>query len=112
MNEPTEIEKQEMLDFLAKKDEDIFNKGIDIANRHLWGLTNFKRFIAQFLKTQNNEDQWTFDYESYCFSLGMLKEEKYKWIHPSNWAVEYYQERWNNDKMNKSLESLGKIAQT
>tara|TARA_R110000851_G_scaffold45570_1_gene111452 strand:+ start:284 stop:622 length:339 start_codon:yes stop_codon:yes gene_type:complete len=112
MKELTEIEMQEMINFINKKEQDNLIKGLEIANKNLWGLTNFKRFIEQFLKTQNNEDQWTFDYESYCCQLSSLKEEKYEWIHPSNWAVEYYQERWNSDKMNKSLKSLGRIAQT
>ncbi|MGK0447560.1 MAG: hypothetical protein ACJA2M_001337 [Polaribacter sp.] len=106
MKKPTEIEIQEMIDLIDKKEQDNLVKGLEIANKNLWGLTNFKRFISQFLKTQNDEDQWTFDYESYCCQLSGLKEQKYEWIHPSNWAVEYYQERWNNNKMNKSIKSL------
>ena len=100
------IEKQKMIDFLDKKEQDNLKTGIKLANKYLWGLSNFKRFIAQFLKTNNDEDQWTFDYESYCLYLMSLKEQKYEWIHPSSWAVEYYQERWDNNKMNKSLKSL------
>jgi hypothetical protein len=41
-----------------------------------------------------------------------MSDQKYEYLHPSSWAVEYYQERWNNIKMNKSLKSLGRIARS
>ena len=81
-------------------------EGIKLANKYLWGLSNFKRFISQYLKTENDEDQWTRDYESYCLCLFGAK----KYIHPGGWAEDYYQERWDIEKMNKSLETIRKIA--
>lgn len=83
------------------------NKGVKLAVRSGWGLSNFKRFISQFLLTENNEDQWTFDFESYCLTLTSINPEKlFQYTHPSNWAVEYYQDRWDLEKMNRSLEDL------
>ena len=48
------IEKQKMIDFLDKKEQDNLKTGIKLANKYLWGLSNFKKFIAQFLKTKND----------------------------------------------------------
>ena len=87
-------------------------QGVELANKYIWGLSNFKRFVSQFLKTENNEDQWIFDYKSYCLYLTMLNKDTFlKYLHPINWASEYYQERWDNNKMNKCIKSIGKIAQ-
>lgn len=100
------MDKQELKDMDKK-----LIKGIEIANSFKWGLSNFKRFVSQFLKTGNDEDDWTFDYESYCLQLtGIYPERLHRYVHPSNWAADYYQDRWDSDKMNKSIESLGRIA--
>ena len=76
------------------------------AVKWLWNLTNFKRFISQFLKRNNSEDQWTSDYKSWVDSIIINKYE-----HPSSWAKEYYQNDWNLEAVNKSIQSLGKIAE-
>ncbi len=87
------------------KFEKEFEEKRKIAVKYNWNFTNFKRFIGQFLKRQNNEDQWVFDYESWVLTL----EENY-YEHPSKWAEEYFGEDWDLVKMNKSLESLKRIA--
>lgn len=99
---------EEEIEQIMKQGNENLVKGIEIANKYSWGLTNFKRFISQFLKTESDEDQWTWDFESYCGQLTGLKD--YRWVHPMHWAVEYYQDRWDIDEMNKSLDSL--IAKT
>lgn len=58
-----------------------------------WPLSKFKTFVSTFLQTENNEDQWTFDYESFALSAYRSKKE---W-EPKFWAPEYYQERWDNE---------------
>ena len=113
MKKYNELDNSKELEEINQIETDNLRYGIELANKYLWGLSNFKRFIAQFLKTENDEDQWTFDYESYCLYLTILKKDVFlKYLHPSNWAVEFYQERWDNDKMNKSLESLRRIARS
>ena len=111
MKEYNEFDNPKEFDEINEIETNNLIRGIKLANRYLWGLSNFKRFISQFLKTDNTEDQWTFDYESYCLYLTMLKKDNFLLLmHPSNWAIEYYQERWDNKKMNNSIESLGRIA--
>ena len=75
------------------------------AVKWLWGLTSFKRFISQFLKRNNSEEQWTSDYKCWVDSIVIDIYE-----HPSKWAKEYYQEDWNIEDVNKSIHSLGEIA--
>ena len=58
-----------------------------------WPLSKFKAFVSTFLKTENDEDQWTFDYES--FALANYRAAKF--YAPKEWAPEYYQERWDNE---------------
>lgn len=112
MKEYNEWDNPKELAEINQIETDNLRHGIELANKYLWGLSNFKRFISQFLKTENDEDQWTFDYQSYCLWLTILKKDVFlRLLHPSNWAVEYYQDRWDIEKMNKSLESLGRIAQ-
>ena len=76
------------------------------AVKWLWSLTNFKRFISQFLKRKNSEDQWTTDYKCWVDTIII---DKYK--HPSKWAQEHYQDDWDLDAVNKSIQSLGEIAE-
>ena len=51
-------------------------------------------------------DQWVFDYESW---VDTLNPDRYE--HPSKWAEFYYEQDWDLEKMNKSLESLKRIAE-
>jgi hypothetical protein len=74
-----------------------------------WPLSKFKRFVSQFLRTTNDEDQWTFDYESYALAMHRSNRNNIN-LHPMNWAPEHFFDRWDNEKFNESLESLRKIA--
>jgi hypothetical protein len=82
-----------------------WKKKHQLAIKWNWNFTNFKRFISQFLKRKYNEDQWVFDYESY---VDTLKPDRYE--HPCKWAEFHYQEDWDIEKVNESLESLKRIA--
>ena len=62
-----------------------------------WPLSAFKKFIQEFLLTTNNEDQWTWDYESYALSCRHCKRKDI--MHPKYWAPEHYQERWDQKKI-------------
>lgn len=86
----------------TKTQEVFFRKHKKAISWH-WGLANFKEFISRFLKRQNDEDQWTFDYESYVLDLN---EEKYE--HPMIWAAEYYGKDWDEEKLKAGIESLKK----
>ncbi len=66
-----------------------------------WGIDNFKRFMSQFIKREMDEEQWTFDYESYVLDLN---EEKYE--HPQKWAAEYYGNDWDKEKLDSAIEDL------
>lgn len=69
-----------------------------------WGLDNFKQFMTRFIKRDMDEDQWTFDYESYVLDLN---EEKYE--HPQIWAAEYYGNDWDKEKWDAEIEDLQNI---
>lgn len=47
-------------------------------------LTRFKKDISKGLSI-NDEDQWTFDYESYLSHISIGRFES-----PEEWAVDYY----------------------
>ena len=66
------------------------DKGRKVARANDMNLTKFKNEIKQGLLTANNEDQWTFDYESY---LGALSNGIYE--SPTEWAEQYYFGRWS-----------------
>lgn len=93
--ESEELEKQRLAEWKKKH---------HIAIRWNWNFTNFKRFASHFLKRNNNEDQWIFDYESWVDTLKLDGEYK----HPSEWCEFYYQEDWDTEKMKKSLLSMKK----
>ena len=97
------ITDQEMHQF-----ENELSGAIKVVSKH-WPLSKFKRFVSQFLTTTNNEEQWTFDYESYALAMYRTKVMIMQ-LHPMHWAPEYYQERWDYNKFKKSIESLRKIA--
>jgi hypothetical protein len=48
-------------------------------------LTKFKKEISKLLETGNDEDQWTYDYESYLYSLASGYYST-----PTEWGSEYY----------------------
>ena len=66
-------------------------RGTDIAWNNNINLTKFKKEISKRLTTNNNEDQWTYDYSSYLLVLsnGIF-------INPIEWGKEFYPGRWNN----------------
>lgn len=80
-------------------------QGITIAEGFGWGFSKFKRFVSQFLKRDNDEDQWVHDYESWVY---WLKPGRYE--HPVTWAREFYGEDWDREKEKKSMESIKEIA--
>jgi uncharacterized short protein YbdD (DUF466 family) len=88
-------------EFAYKKWQEQFEVKRKQAAKWNWNFSNFKRFMSQFLKHTNNEDQWVFDYESYVEALNM---EIY--YHPAMWAKEYFRERWDTEKYDKALERL------
>ena len=66
-------------------------KGRKVARSRGMRLSIFKQEVSLGLLTDNNEDQWTFDYESYLLALSRGKYQS-----PTNWAKEYYQGRWRS----------------
>jgi hypothetical protein len=66
------------------------DKGREVARANNMNLTKFKNEIKQGLLTTNNEDQWTFDYESF---LGAISNGIYE--SPTEWAEQYYFGRWS-----------------
>lgn len=68
------------------------NKGIIVAKANNMNLSKFKTEINKGLLTTNDEDQWTFDYESY---LGSISGGIY--VTPTEWGEEYYMDRWLNN---------------
>lgn len=64
------------------------SKGILVARKNNMNLTKFKKEVKKGLQAINNEDQWTFDYESYLCCISELYQS------PIAWAEEYYFDRW------------------
>lgn len=79
---------QAELDLFKKTDELRLCAGIEIARLHRMNLSEFKKIINQNISTENDEDQWAFDYESYLLSISIGYED------PVNWGKGFYQERW------------------
>lgn len=101
----------QMSDYIENSEaqfEHDLREAIRLVSKH-WPLSQFKRFISQFLLTTNDEEQWTFDYESYALAMYANKAVGLE-LHPMKWAPEFYQERWNHEKFKKGIESLGRIA--
>ena len=97
---------------VTEKDMEQYREKLGKAIRHVsqwYPLSNFKRFVSQFLLTENDEEQWTFDYQSYALSTYDAKNEGLA-AHPMHWADEYYRERLDNKKYKESMENLKKIA--
>ena len=65
------------------------NKGREVAKENDMRLSKFKKEISLGLSTINNEDQWTFDYQSYLYELSNGIYES-----PTQWAERYYFSRW------------------
>ena len=105
MEEETDYFDDQLFKVEREQFEKHFEEKRKIAVKYNWNYTNFKRFIGQFLIRKNDEDQWVFDYDSWVLTL---KPDYYE--HPSNWAEEFYGKDWDLVKMNKSLESLKRIA--
>lgn len=61
-------------------------------------LSKFKEFVSKYLKTENNEDQWTFDYESYALHNASLREDYTEPL--EEWTIDYYRDRWDLEKYN------------
>jgi len=70
--------------------EQNLQKGIDIARKHNINLTKFKQEISKHLTTKNDEDQWTWDYQSYL--EGLARSTIFQT--PIEWGKEFYYERW------------------
>jgi hypothetical protein len=86
---------EEDLDKAAQEFESDMIKGLEVAKANNMNLTKFKDEIKQGLLTANDEDQWTFDYESFLFSIsnGIYEE-------PKEWAKEHYMDRWSDTTAN------------
>lgn len=82
---------------------------VEYVSKLGWSFSNFKRFISQFLLTNNDEEQWVFDYQSYADNAYNNRIPPHK-IHPSKWAREFYGDRWDKKKFNKAIESLKNTA--
>lgn len=65
-----------------------------------WGYSSFKNFVSQFVLTENDEEQWQFDFESYVLSSAN------KYEHPGTWGLDYYNNRWDIRKYNKFIKEL------
>lgn len=99
---------EEEFEEMYNEEHQHINNQVKIAVGYKWGLSDFKSFISKFLKRENNEDQWTHDYESWVLTLN---EGEYE--HPRKWAEDYYNADWDFKKMNTfiiSLSGLCKIA--
>jgi len=81
-------------DFDLEKEERKFSakmlKGTKVARANNMNLTKFKTEIEKGLLTTNDEDQWTFDYQSF---LGAISNGIYE--SPTEWAEEYFNGRWS-----------------
>ena len=69
-------------------DKDVV-RGADVARANGVKLSGFKKDIKKYLKTANNEDQWTYDYESYLLNIS-----DGRFIEPVIWGREYYFGKW------------------
>lgn len=72
------------------KFESELSKGIEVARNNGINLTKFKIEILKGLTSKNDEDQWTFDYESYLSAIARGNFQT-----PLEWGEEYYFERWS-----------------
>lgn len=83
-------------DFDLGKEEREFSakmlKGTKVARANNMSLTKFKTEIEKGLLTTNDEDQWTFDYQSF---LGAISNGIYE--SPTEWGKEYFNGRWSLD---------------
>lgn len=84
-----------------KEQEQIDVEAISHVSKH-WPLSKFKEFISQFLIEENTEDQWTFEYTCYAVMVYTTCSK----LHPMYWAPDFYGDRWNHEKFNKSLKSF------
>lgn len=75
------------MDDFNEIEEEEFEIRRKIAVGYGFNFKRFKELVCQFITRNNNEDQWVFDYQSYCYALS---ENHYE--HPLAWAKEYYQE--------------------
>ena len=75
-------------DEMEKHDESLLCQGIKIARLHRMNLSAFKKIISPNISTENDEDQWTFDYESFLQAIAFGYED------PVIWGKGFYRERW------------------
>lgn len=90
MNDSKETIQQMEFDEFYRDEELLICKGIHIARLHKMSLSKFKSIITPNISTKNDEDQWTFDYESYLLAISLGYED------PLIWGFEFYRERWIN----------------
>jgi hypothetical protein len=80
---------EEELDEQEQKFNAEINRGLEVARQNNMNLSKFYKEIMQGLTTTNNEDQWTFDYESYLFAIA-----NGIYVSPTYWGKDYYFGRW------------------
>lgn len=78
------------LEEIKQEFDDKLSKGINVARTNNMSLSKFKKEIKKGLTTTNDEDQWTFDYESFLCAISNGVYES-----PTEWGKEYYFERWS-----------------
>ena len=82
---------EDEVDKLRAEEEFNITKGAEIAKNNGINLTKFKQEINKGLTTVNDEDQWTYDYESYLLVLYRCET----FISPIEWGSEFYPGRWS-----------------
>jgi hypothetical protein len=96
---------EELLDGFEDLEAQEFEVRRKIASNYGWNFSNFKKLVAQFITRNNNEDQWVFDFQSYCYCLS---EKHYE--HPLKWAKEFYENHFKVAKYEEFLSRLSKIT--
>jgi hypothetical protein len=91
----------ELLDGLEDSEAQEFEVRRKIASNYGWNFNNFKKLVAQFITRKNDEDQWVFDFKSYCYCLS---EKNYE--HPLKWAKEFYRDDFLVAKYEEFLSRL------
>jgi hypothetical protein len=96
---------EELLDGFEDLQDQEFEVRRKIAANYGWNFSNFKKLVSQFITRNNDEDQWVFDFQFYCYCLS---EKHYE--HPLKWAKEFYQDDFKTDTYEDFLSRLSKIT--